>query len=126
MRDNKGLSLTSIKKGALSRQNQHRLISLLQLPLERAFFLRVFKMKNKITDLNNHLFSQLEKLLDEDLTDEELNREIKRANAVSGIAANIIASNAISLKAMTLFENRQIERESPDFLRISKAQGDDL
>ena len=30
-------------------------------------------MKNKITDLNNHLFSQLEKLLDEDLTDEELN-----------------------------------------------------
>lgn len=52
-------------------------------------------MKNKITDLNNHLFSQLEKLLDEDLTDEELNREIKRANAVSGIAANIIASNAI-------------------------------
>lgn len=83
-------------------------------------------MKNKITDLNNHLFSQLEKLLDEDLTDEELNREIKRANAVSGIAANIIESNAISLKAMTLFENRQIERESPDFLRISKAQGDDL
>ncbi|MEE6042025.1 hypothetical protein ACVND7_11310 [Avibacterium paragallinarum] len=81
-------------------------------------------MKNKLTDLNNHLFSQLEKLLDEDLTDEELKREIARANAVSGIAANIIQNSNTALKAMQLFENRSVEQTSPDFLRISKAQND--
>ena len=34
-------------------------------------------MKNTLTDLNNHLFAQLEKLGDDDLTGEELNTEIK-------------------------------------------------
>lgn len=47
-------------------------------------------MKNKMTDLNNHLFLQLEKLLDPDLSDDELKKEIARAGAVSSIAANII------------------------------------
>ncbi len=80
-------------------------------------------MKNKITDLNNHLFSQLEKLLDEDLTDEEL-KEIARANAVSGIASNIIQNSNTAIKAMQLFGDRTIEADAPDFLRISKAQND--
>lgn len=42
-------------------------------------------MKNTLTDLNNHLFAQLEKLGDDDLTCEELNTEIKRSEAMSKI-----------------------------------------
>ena len=79
-------------------------------------------MKNKMTDLNNHLFLQLEKLLDSDLSDDELKKEIARAGAVSSIAANIIQNANTAIKAMSIFENRQIESDSPDFLRISKGQ----
>lgn len=46
-------------------------------------------MKNKLTDLNNHLFEQLERLNDEELSDQELEREIKRSKALSDIAGKI-------------------------------------
>lgn len=75
-----------------------------------------------MTDLNNHLFLQLEKLLDPDLSDDELKKEIARAGAVSSIAANIIQNANTAIKAMSMFENRQIESDSPALLRISKGQ----
>lgn len=56
-------------------------------------------MKNKLTDLNNHLFAQLERLGDEDLKGEQLVEEISRAKAVTGIASQIIANGTLVLKA---------------------------
>lgn len=35
-------------------------------------------MQNKLIDLNNYLFEQLERLNDDNLTMEELDREIKK------------------------------------------------
>lgn len=65
-------------------------------------------MKNKLTDLNNHLFAQLERLGDEDLTGEQLTEEISRAKAVTGLASQIIANGTLVLKAA------QMAQEYPD------------
>ena len=59
-------------------------------------------MKNKLTDLNNHLFEQLERLNDEDLKGEGLNEEINRSKAISDIATNIIKNGQLTLDAYEL------------------------
>lgn len=56
-------------------------------------------MKNKLSDLNNHLFAEIERLGDEELRGNELNQEIERARAISGIAAQIVANGSLALKA---------------------------
>ncbi len=47
-------------------------------------------MKNKLVDLNNHLFAQLERLSDEDLKGEELANELNRAKGISAISKDIV------------------------------------
>ena len=45
--------------------------------------------RNSLEDLNNHLFEQLERLNDEDLQNDQLDREIRRANGMTAIAEAI-------------------------------------
>ena len=56
-------------------------------------------MKNKLTDLNDHLFEQLERLNDDDLTEEGLIKEIQRSKAITEIAKPIIANAELILEA---------------------------
>jgi hypothetical protein len=56
-------------------------------------------MQNKLSDLNNHLFAQLERLGDEDLIGDKLIEEISRAKAVTDVSQQIIANGALVLKA---------------------------
>lgn len=58
--------------------------------------------RNKIEDLKNHLFAQLEKLADEELTDEELKMELKRADGIVQLSQQIIDVGKMTLKAMEL------------------------
>ncbi|SEJ35888.1 hypothetical protein SAMN05660742_106100 [Propionispira arboris] len=62
-------------------------------------------MKNTLGDLNNHLFAQLERLNDEDLTGDKLAEEIRRTEAVTDVASQIIANGALVLKAKVAYED---------------------
>ena len=62
-------------------------------------------MKNKLTDLNNHLFAQLERLGEEGLTAEQIEQEGKRAEAIVSIADQIVRNADLQLKAATIIAN---------------------
>lgn len=64
--------------------------------------------RNKLSDLNNHLFEQLERLNDEELSNEDLEKEIKRQRSMSEVATNIIEINRISMDAMKLIAKGDI------------------
>lgn len=59
-------------------------------------------MKNKLVDLNNHLFEMIERLNDENLTNEDLQKEIGRATAMSNISKQIIDNAKVELDAAKL------------------------
>ena len=55
-------------------------------------------MRNTLEDLNNYLFEEIERLND-DLSGEELDKEIKRSVAVQKIAKAIIDNGSLALQA---------------------------
>ena len=56
-------------------------------------------MRNTLGDLNNHLFMQLERLSDEELSGEGLKEEVLRSRAITSVAKEIIANADIVLQA---------------------------
>ena len=64
--------------------------------------------RNKISDLNNHLFAQLEKLNDDQLQGDQLNTEVNRARAMSSLASQIINSTKLTLDAIKMANNGEI------------------
>lgn len=62
-------------------------------------------MKNKLSDLNNHLFAQLERLSDEDLSPEDIDREAKRGEAIVAVAEQIVRNADLQSKAAGLLAN---------------------
>ncbi len=56
-------------------------------------------MKNTLTDLNNYLFEQLERLQDDSLDESGLDKEIQRSEAVQKVAKTIIENGSLALQA---------------------------
>lgn len=54
--------------------------------------------RNKLSDLNDHLFMALERLNDEDLSIDKLELEQKRVQAISKISREIIHSSNLVYK----------------------------
>ena len=63
-------------------------------------------MQNTLGDLNNHLFAQLERLSDEEISGEKLREEITRAKAITSVAAQIIANGSLVLDARKLADEK--------------------
>ena len=59
-------------------------------------------MKNTLSDLNNHLFAQLERLGDEALSSEQIANEISRAKAITDVSKEIVSNASLQLEAVKL------------------------
>lgn len=79
-------------------------------------------MKNKLTDLNDHLFAQLERLGDDELTDEQLKQEIARSKAIAAVATNVVNNARVVLAAQVHADGGALPRgeQLPDMLQAPR------
>jgi len=59
-------------------------------------------MKNKLVDLNNHLFAQLERLSEEGLTLEQIESEVTRTDAIVAVSEQIVRNADLQLRAVKI------------------------
>lgn len=65
--------------------------------------------KNRLSDLNDHLFAQIERLADEDLTPEQIDQEVKRGYTIIAAADQILRHATLKMQAakmMTDYDGR--------------------
>ena len=67
---------------------------------EEGLLLKEILMKNTLNDLNNYLFEEIERLQDESLNDEALERAIKKAEAVTKVAETVIRNGELAFKTL--------------------------
>jgi hypothetical protein len=73
--------------------------------------------KNKLIDLNNHMFAQLERLSDVKLKGDKLTEEIQRSHAVTSVASQIISNAGLALKAQ-MAVNELLLKNPPKMLGV--------
>ena len=78
-------------------------------------------MRNTLADLNNYLFESLERLMDDEQSNEDLDREINRARAVTDVAQAIIHSGELSLKAAKIQAEYGKDTPLPALMEAKKA-----
>ena len=64
-------------------------------------------MKNTLTDLNNYLFAQLERLNEEELEGEKLDTEVIRTKAIVSVASAIVDNAHLALQAIKAKDTMQ-------------------
>lgn len=82
-------------------------------------------MQNNLSDLNNHLFSQLELLESGELSEKELDREIKKSKALTEISSQILDIARLQIAAINTAEKCGLcNKDLPALLatRDSKAE----
>jgi hypothetical protein len=78
-------------------------------------------MQNKLSDLNNYLFAQIERLSDESINGDELKMEIERAKALGLLSRNVLDGARLIFDAVKLAETGIINKNAiPDIIQQSK------
>ena len=67
--------------------------------------------RNKLQDLNNHLFEQLERLNDDSLSQDELLKEVERTKAIEKVASSIINNARLVLDAQQFIQDYGMDAE---------------
>lgn len=57
------------------------------------------RTRTTLNDLNEYLFQEMDRLTNEDLSEEELDKEIKRSDSLQKIAKTIIDNGSLALQA---------------------------
>lgn len=79
--------------------------------------------KNKLTDLNNHLFAQLERLGEEGLNEDQIKSEVTRSKAICGIASQVVKSAKVTIDAMKLVSDGNYPiNEVPKLIGLSQSE----
>lgn len=83
-------------------------------------------MKNKLPDLNNILFEQLERLNDDEaLADPEaFERELERSKAITGLATQVVNNAKLALDAKKYIDEYGDKSAVPTMLQIEDKQSD--
>lgn len=66
-------------------------------------------MKNKLSDLNDHLFAQLERLSDENLSAEQVAVETQRGGAIVAIADQIVRAHSLKIQAAKIMSDHGLD-----------------
>jgi hypothetical protein len=67
----------------------------------------------QLADLNEHLFTQLERLGKKDLPQDELSKEIERSKAMASVAQTIINGANLALNAQVAMREFGIKKSVP-------------
>ena len=67
----------------------------------------MMKTHNTLDDLNNHLFSEMERLNNDALDGEPLEQELRRADGISKIATQIIGNARTILSVQVAYQNNE-------------------
>lgn len=80
-------------------------------------------MNNTLTDLNNYLFEAMERLTDDSLTTEQMDRELKRAEGITKVAQQIIQNGELAYRTMVHMDEygyNMKERAIPPMLKAEE------
>jgi len=73
-----------------------------------------------LTDLNDYLFQQMKKLSDNSLSKEEINQEIKKAEAITNIADSIIKNGELALKTAVVMSKMGKQNQNLPMMLTNK------
>jgi hypothetical protein len=81
-------------------------------------------MKNTLTDLNNYLFEQLERLNDDNLTEEQLERELKKTDSIVKVSDKIIQNGELAFRTMKHMDEYGYHKEKHSIPPMLTANGE--
>jgi hypothetical protein len=68
--------------------------------------------KSRLSDLNDHLFAQIERLSQEDLTAEQIDTEVKRGNSIVAAADQILRHATLQVQAAKILSDHGLDPTS--------------
>ena len=120
--DAEGMSLWKTGSDKRVRIQPENLSALVSAQSKKIIKNGVGIMKNTLSDLNNHLFAALERINDEDLQGEELEKEIERNEAITKVAGAIISNATLQFKVLEHMDEYGYNRDQkvPEMLGAGK------